>query len=598
MKHVEVAINAPVNRGHLLSLGQYEKSIRPSEDVYLSGHKTLFRSTYLYGEDAQEYFKKHKTLKNFHGKRYIDQIPIDIDKGDNTNEYTLQQVQACHYSLSKELDLSLENYNIFFSGTGYHILLSADCFNFPQGDVDLPYIVKQTMNNLLDGIDLSVFSRTAIYREVHSINEKTGLKKIWIPGDQIGKLTAEEIINKANEFGEHPPDLWGEAVLDNYIVTDVPDVKTLGRVSEPKNVVPCVQEMYNDGPQAGNRNNTILRIASHFRRNGIPSDATKAALLHWNDNQLENNIIIEKVEATYNGGYTYSCHDSLMMEHCKPKCTFYKRKDYVVDVLVSDDLQKDLESRMTADYNGRSLDIGKMFGFNEVDCMLYPGELMTIFGPTGSNKTALAQNLALGYDASEDVIMKDWQIPTLYLSLELSGWFMHRRNLQIVAGQNKQRVNKNFKQLYRHYQDELQHLKIQTVSPTLEQIQDKVRELQPALLIVDYIDLVETPGNVRGEYEQIKYISHRLSSMAVNMDVAVIQVSQVNRDYSKTQVMDLYAGKGSGAIENASRKVLGITGKADSTAKSVEMYKNSDGDLFNVKLEWTPSFRLRRVHEN
>ena len=82
--------------------------------------------------------------------------------------------------------------------------------------------------------------------------------------------------------------------------------------------------------------------------------------------------------------------------------------------------------------------------------------------------------------------------------------------------------------------------------------------------------------------------------MAVNMDVAIIQVSQVNRDYSKTQVMDLYAGKGSGAIENASRKVLGITGKADSTAKSVEMYKNSDGDLFNVKLEWTPSFRLKR----
>ena len=596
MRYVELAVNAPVNRGRLLSLGEYENAIIPKDNKYLSGNKTLFRSTYVYDQEAKEYVDKNKTLKNYHGPRYIDLIPIDIDKGDNTNEYTLKQVQACNYALSKDYNLSKDNYNIFFSGTGYHILLSAECFDFPQGDKDLPYIVKQTMSNLLDGIDLSVFSRTGIYREVHSINEKTGLKKIWIPSEEIGKLTADQIINKAKEYGDHPPEVWGESTLE--VIVDVPDVKTLGRVSEPKNIVPCVQEMYNDGPQEGNRNNTILRIASHFRRNGIPSDATKAALLHWNNNQLENNIIIEKVEATYNGGYTYSCHDKLMMEHCKPKCTYYKRKDYVVDVLVSDDLQKDLESRMTADYHGRSIDIGKMFGFDEVDCMLYPGELMTIFGPTGSNKTALSQNLALGYDAAEDVIRKEWQIPTLYLSLELSGWLMHRRNLQIVANQNKQRVNKNFKQLYRHYQDELQHLKIQTVSPTLEQIQDKVRELQPSLLIVDYIDLVETPPTVRGEYEQIKYISHRLSSMAVNMDVAIIQVSQVNRDYSKTQVMDLYAGKGSGAIENASRKVLGITGKADSTAKSVEMYKNSDGDLFNVKLEWTPSFRLRRVNEN
>ena len=58
--------------------------------------------------------------------------------------------------------------------------------------------------------------------------------------------------------------------------------------------------------------------------------------------------------------------------------------------------------------------------------------------------------------------------------------------------------------------------------------------------------------------------------------------------------MDLYAAKGSGAIENASRKVIGITGSSDETEKKVSLFKNSDGDLFDVKLEWTPSFRLKR----
>ena len=56
----------------------------------------------------------------------------------------------------------------------------------------------------------------------------------------------------------------------------------------------------------------------------------------------------------------------------------------------------------------------------------------------------------------------------------------------------------------------------------------------------------------------------------------------------------MYAGKGSGAIENASRKVIGLNGQANSSKKTLSMFKNTDGELFDVELEWQPSFRLRR----
>ena len=125
----------------------------------------------------------------------------------------------------------------------------------------------------------------------------------------------------------------------------------------------------------------------------------------------------------------------------------------------------------------------------------------------------------------------------------------------------------------------------------------KITELQPSMVIVDYIDLVETPPHIRGEYEQIKFISHGLSKMAVDNDIIIIQISQVSREYSRNEVLDLYAGKGSGAIENASRKVIGLTGNVDNKNKKVELLKNSDGELFSVDLEWTPSLRLRRVYE-
>ena len=250
-----------------------------------------------------------------------------------------------------------------------------------------------------------------------------------------------------------------------------------------------------------------------------------------------------------------------MSNKCNPKCIYYKRKDYLVDVQSSDEMQKSLEERLTTDFTGRAFNFGKMMGVKE-DCMFYPGDLVTIFGPTGSSKTTLAHNIALGYDAANNRIDTDLQIPTLYLSLELASWYMHRRSLQIAGEYSKDAVSANYQQIYPTVADKLKHINVQTVAPTLEQIQVKIQELQPSLVIVDYIDLVDTPPHVKGEYEQVKYISHGLSNMAVNNDIIILQISQVSREYSRNEVLDLYAGKGSGAIENASRKVIGLNGQA------------------------------------
>mgnify|MGYP006403283797 FL=1 len=102
---------------------------------------------------------------------------------------------------------------------------------------------------------------------------------------------------------------------------------------------------------------------------------------------------------------------------------------------------------------------------------------------------------------------------------------------------------------------------------------------------------------MRGEYEKIKHISHGLSSLAVNNDLIIIQVSQVSRDYSRNEVLDLYAGKGSGAIENASRKVIGLNGQSDNKVRALRLFKNTDGELFDTVIEWTPNFRMRRKYD-
>lgn len=587
---VEMAIGSPSKRGTLV----------PVDDmwdiVYEQGaEQAVYTSVYQYDEEALAFIKANGTIKNFLGTRYIQTVPIDIDKGQNSDEYTLMTTQMIVRHLNKELGLKDGNYGIYFSGTGYHIDISAECFGF-EASPDLPFIVKATMVNLLEEFkpDPAVYTRTAIIRLPHTLNIKSELYKVPLTFAEL-QTDFTNIVSIAQDrrldFGLN--DLWGDKSLEEYIVKEVPKVRSMQKINEPSNVVPCVQKIYNDGPQQGSRNHTLLRIASHFRRNGIPSDATKAALLHWNDNQLNPQIVIDKVESTYNYGYKYGCHDELLAKVCSPKCIYYKNKDYLVDIKTSKDLQTELETRLESDFTGKMIPLAEMFGMDK-DCNIYPGELVTIFGPTGANKTALAQNIALGYDFANDEIKREWQIPTLYLSLELSGWYMHRRNQQIVSGMSKDDVTSNYKYVGDNYNQYLEHLNIQTVAPSPDMIQTVIRDLQPNLVVVDYIDLIEPPRGIRGEYEVVRYVSHFLSNLAVNLDIIIIQVSQVSREYSRNQILDIYAGKGSGAIENASRKVIGINGKQDSTEKTVSLFKNSDGDLFDVDLEWTPSFRLKR----
>ena len=497
----------------------------------------------------------------------------------------------------EDAEIDNESFQPYFSGSGYHLILSGALFNFKEGN-DLPFIVKQTMKKLMPDIDSSIYMRTGIYRLQHTPNQKTDLYKIPLTRDEVMNKDPKDIFELAKtarlDFKYHSLVANGE--FEDKIVKEVPDVRVFNKISEPNKIIPCVQSMLNQGAREGSRHITAMRVISHFKRHGIPSHYAKVMMLHWNNKSMPEAGVQEMVENVYNRNYKYGCQDSVMLKHCKTQCIHFQRKDYLVDIKSASTMQEELSERLTTDFSGKTIDLSRALGL-DVESTIYPGELVTVFGPTGSNKTTFAQNLALGVDFVNNRIEKDWQIPTLFLSLELSSWYMHRRHLQIVAGKTKEEVNENYKRLYDTHKDELEHIMVQTISPTLDKIYEKVRELQPQLVIVDYIDLVDTPVSYRGEYEKIKYISHGLSNMAVNNDLIVIQLSQVSREYSRNEVLDLYAGKGSGAIENASRKVIGLNGQPKSSSRQVRLFKNTDGELFDTSVEWTPSFRLRRTDE-
>jgi replicative DNA helicase len=79
-----------------------------------------------------------------------------------------------------------------------------------------------------------------------------------------------------------------------------------------------------------------------------------------------------------------------------------------------------------------------------------------------------------------------------------------------------------------------------------------------ALVIVDHMQLMSTSGSVRGDYEKFTTISRAMKSVAVDINVPVLIVSQTSRTQAKEhrgelEVADL---RGSGAIEEDAASVL------------------------------------------
>ena len=90
----EVAIGGPQNRGLLIPQEQVIDVILEHGDKY-----AVYKSLYLYDEEGRQYHKLRKTFKDFLGKRYINNILIDIDRGDNTDDYTLNKTKSVLFEL-------------------------------------------------------------------------------------------------------------------------------------------------------------------------------------------------------------------------------------------------------------------------------------------------------------------------------------------------------------------------------------------------------------------------------------------------------------------------------------------------------------------
>lgn len=258
------------------------------------------------------------------------------------------------------------------------------------------------------------------------------------------------------------------------------------------------------------------------------------------------------------------------------------------------DVISDLE---TAHNNPNTLR-GITTGFYDLDrmlCGMRDCQMIVIAARPSVGKTSFAMNVA-------EKAALDGGIPTLVFSLEMSGKeLLHR------LACSRARVNSS--DAYRGYLNEGDFQRLTSAhariikSPlhicdkgvSVGEMASLARRFKSRhgirLVIVDYLGMLDTGEKRRGLYEDISFISHSIKSLAKDLKLPVMVLSQLTRDVEKgdrkPRLSDL---RDSGSIEQDADVVcfLHRNGECDSGIQPIELIvaKHRNGPIGKVDLQF------------
>jgi archaellum biogenesis ATPase FlaH len=560
-------------RGNFVSVGELRSvSLNPQQEYY--------RSVYTYGEDMIKYYEETKSIAQFRGNVYPDFIPIDLDY-DKIREKPMQHLLSLIIYLKDDLDLSEEEFKVYFSGRGFHIALAASLFGFTSSEY-LPSIVKHTMSALLSNFpfDPSIYDATRLFRLNGSLNAKSNLYKIQLEPheylhiasyEKIQELAKEPRVTKADlEFSE-----FFEPKLLNYVVQPKPKIQKIS--SEPKKYH-CIINMLDNPPVEGERHAYMLRIVSHFRRHHYPSELVRAMIVGWlgehygeRSGQVSSSEIDTIINDQYSKNYTYSCQDHIMAGKCNPNCVLYQE----IRVYDAVDMAHETYKFATTDHQTINLK------WIEEDYTAYPGSVIQLVSGTNSGKSAFTQNWVKH--------MKD--VPVLYMSFEMPAEQIYRRQMQIEEGISKIAALEKMKKHGSKYMAEkypnLMMIQRKIGMDDLERVMDGLA-IDPFVIVIDHLLLMKSER--WDEYGKIAELTAAFKDFAMQNRKIFISISQVSRAASKQDILDLHSAKGNSSIEaDADTLILLQRNDRKSPLAHLQIAKDREGQFFEKTLGFNGS---------
>ena len=222
-------------------------------------------------------------------------------------------------------------------------------------------------------------------------------------------------------------------------------------------------------------------------------------------------------------------------------------------------------------------------GFSELDVFLdglFPSDFAILAARPGVGKSVMALSIA------RNVAQKAGKT-VAYYSLEMSAEQLNQRLLSMTAqvplkAIKNHRVPKGDAQKLAAAADQLARLPIELnddAAITVEDIRRDCRRVKNlGLIIVDYVQLMTPRGKFVTRNDAVGSISRGLRVLAMDLNVPVLALSQMNREsesYEKPRLSDL---RESGSLEQDATTVMAMWKQDQQGLINVSILKNRNGE--------------------
>lgn len=206
-------------------------------------------------------------------------------------------------------------------------------------------------------------------------------------------------------------------------------------------------------------------------------------------------------------------------------------------------------------------------GYSIIDGLtrgLRPKEVLTLIAETGIGKSALTQNILLQHSRNTKEL-------TFYFTLEMSSEEIFERMIQIelkVSGFDVEnrflKKDDEFIKICNEVAQKNKDFVLIEKRIDINRLGEVINFLENhfmrkvGLICIDHLLLMENFKLDSNEYLKVSDNMKKLKLFSLESKIPFIIVSQVSRNNSRNGI-DLFAGKGSGEVENSSNFVLGLS---------------------------------------
>ena len=551
---------------------------------WMNMNKDTFMSLWDYDEYVIEYTKKKQSLSGYDGMLYMpNELLLDVD---GSNPDNARQKVIGLTILLKDLEIP---YNLYFSGTGFHVGIPSTAFRW-KPDKNLHSKVKNALKSagIYDYADPSVTDKTRLIRLLNTRNSKSKKWKVHISDSMIHKNIDHILEYASKPQTSLPKELECEPVFDVLVKHSSEEKvlasKSIGRAPDTVNY-PCIQSMM-EGTVYGNRHAYALRIVSHLRWR-YPENMVRIIAEHWRQTvDIENKpFTIEEmdsiIESCYEGhggsGYRYGCDDPVKDKLCKNTCKLYKAKKSQ-SIMTAQDMDKVMADFYTT--NQSPLDLGAIYGQK---FPIYPGEVVILQAPPKSMKTMLLQNW-----------VNHFKKPTYFMEMEMSARQIWSRFLMIERGWKEDDIADHYHSMRNGIVKDFSWLTVDYGSCHPTELQKRITMLpiKPEIVVVDHMGLLKSQQ--RDNNMKVEEASQGLMELAVQNNIIVFAVSEITKQ-AFHEGMNMASAKGSFRVAYNANKLISVNPVKDAEGKISQLHVKSEAnrerETLNVKL-WVEDVRI------